>query len=143
MSGDMVVYKVTSNTKLSLPFFTAKVSAGFPSPADDFVEKSLDLNELLIKHPAATFFVRVQGDSMIGVGINNNDILVVDRSLNATNNKIIIAVVNGELTVKRLVIKERRTFLYAENVKYKPIEINEEASFEVWGVVTSVIHSLN
>ena len=127
---------------LKLPLFTAKVPAGFPSPADDFIESKLDLNELLIKHPAATFFVRVDGESMIGAGIHNNDILVVDRSLEAKHNKIVIAVVNGELTVKRLVKKGEETYLMAENIKYSPLKVTEEMSFQIWGVVTAVIHTL-
>jgi DNA polymerase V len=90
---------------LLLPLFGGKVAAGFPSPADDYVEKSLDLNELLVKRPAATFFVRVQGASMIGAGIHNGDMLVVDRSLEAQSGSVVIAVINGDLTVKRLVIK--------------------------------------
>lgn len=126
---------------LALPIYLESVSAGFPSPADDYTEKSLDLNDLLIKNPAATFFVRVSGDSMINAGMSSGDILVVDRSLDAKNNSIVIAVVNGEMTVKRLSLKNGQVFLCPENPQYKPIKITSEMYFEVWGVVRSVIHS--
>lgn len=126
----------------ALPLFSSRVSAGFPSPADDFLERKLDLNEHLIKHPAATFFVRATGDSMIGAGIHSGDLLVVDRSLTPRNDHIVIAVLEGELTVKRLCQKAGRVFLVAENKEYKPIEVTEENNFNVWGVVTSVIHDL-
>ena len=89
-------------SKVPLPLFAGKVAAGFPSPADDYIEKSLDLNELLVQKPAATFFVRAQGESMLGAGIHPNDILVVDRSIDPVPGKIVICALNGELTVKRL-----------------------------------------
>jgi DNA polymerase V len=95
-----------------------------------------------VQRPAATFFVRVQGDSMIGAGIHENDILVVDRSLEPTGGKVVIAVVNSELTVKRLQKKQGQVLLVAENPKYQPIKISEEMSFQIWGVVTNVIHAL-
>ncbi|WP_226859971.1 LexA family protein [Desulfoluna spongiiphila] len=117
-----------------------KVTAGFPSPADDYVEGSIDLNALLIKHPAATFFVRVTGDSMIGAGILPDDILVVDRSLEPADRKVIIAVVNGDLTVKRFRRRGDRVFLEAENDAYAPMEMKAGINFQVWGVVTSVVH---
>lgn len=134
------VYGLEQKGKIPLPLFSCGVSAGFPSPADDYIGRQLDLNDLLIKNPAATFFVRVAGDSMTGVGINDNDILIVDRSLEPINGKIIIAAVNGELTVKRLVKNDSLCRLVAENPNYPPIEVTEELSCVVWGVVTSVIH---
>ena len=127
-------------SKLHLPLFSSRVSAGFPSPADDFLETALDLNQHLIQHPAATFFVRTSGDSMIEAGIHNGDILVVDRSLEAKNGSIVIAVVNGELTVKRLHIQGNTMILKPENPNYPNLEITEEMAFQIWGVVTSVIH---
>ncbi len=130
------------STTLSCPFFMFPVEAGFPSPAEDYVEGHLDLNKHLIKHPAATFFVRVSGNSMINAGIYPGDILIVDRSLEATDKKIIIAVLEGELTVKRLRYKNGLCFLEPENNTYKPIQINEDMAFEVWGVVTNVIHKV-
>ena len=127
---------------MSVPLFTEQVAAGFPSPADDYLEDNLDLNKYLIKHPVATFFVRVTGDSMIGAGIHSGDILIVDRALEAANRKVVIAVVNGELTVKRLVRRHGKILLMPENKKYQPIEIKDEMDLEIWGVVTSVIHAL-
>ncbi len=128
------------NSTVFLSLYLSRVQAGFPSPADDYVEKTLDLNEHLITHPAATFFLRVAGDSMIGAGIHNNDILIVDRSLQAKHNSIVIAVLNGELTVKRLKIKKGTYSLVPENPAYAEIIIKEEMEFVVWGVVTSVVH---
>ncbi len=116
------------------------MQAGFPSPAEDYLDKTLDLNELLIAHPAATFFVRVSGDSMQNAGIFSGDILVVDRSLEAADNKIVIAIVSGEFTVKRLKIREGRISLVPENPSYPILEMKEGSDFQVWGVVTYVIH---
>jgi DNA polymerase V len=125
-----------------LPLFTGKVAAGFPSPADDYVEKNLDLNELLVQKPAATFFVRAQGESMLGAGIHPNDILVVDRSLEAIPGKVVICAINGELTVKRLERFNEQWQLKAENPAYADIVIHDELELVIWGVVTNVIHSL-
>ena len=125
-----------------LPMFLESVSAGFPSPADDYMEDRLDLNDYLVRNPSATFFVRVTGDSMIDAGIHSGDILVVDRSLPPRDGNIVIAVIDSELTVKRLQRKKTKVYLLPENQNYKPIEITSEMNFEVWGVVTNVIHSL-
>ena len=122
--------------------FTERVAAGFPSPADDYLEGPLDLNKHLIRHPAATFFVRVTGDSMIGAGIHSGDMLVVDRALEPVDKRVVIAVVNGELTVKRLCRQNDRLVLIPENDEYEPILIEKETDYEIWGVVTSVIHPL-
>ncbi len=116
------------------------MQAGFPSPAEDYLDKTLDLNELLIAHPAATFFVRVMGDSMRNAGILSGDVLIVDRSLEAIDNAIVIAIINGEFTVKRLSKKEGHVFLVPENPSYPIVEITPESDFQVWGVVTYVIH---
>ena len=113
-----------------------------PSPADDHLEKSLDLNNYLIKHPAATFFVRVSGDSMMNAGINDNDILIVDRSLKPSHGKIVIAVVDGQMTVKRLYKQSGKLILMPENTTYKPIQITEDMAIEIWGVVVTAIHSV-
>lgn len=134
------IYGLEQKSKISLPLFSCGVSAGFPSPADDYIKQRLDLNDLLIKNSAATFLVRVAGDSMNGVGINDKDLLVVDRSQEPIHGKIILAAVNGELTVKRLVKTDSSCRLVAENPSYPPIEITEDLSCIVWGVVTSVIH---
>ncbi|MCB1149609.1 MAG: translesion error-prone DNA polymerase V autoproteolytic subunit [Chlamydiia bacterium] len=127
-------------TPCSLPIVSSDVQAGFPSPADDYIENHLDLNELMIKRPAATFFVRVEGDSMTGAGIDSGDTLVVDRSLEAADGRIIIAVINGEFTVKRFL--KRGPKLAAENPRYPDILISENLDFQVWGVVTYVIKSV-
>jgi len=117
------------------------VSAGFPSPSEGYTEESLDLNEHLIQHPASTFFVRASGDSMIDAGIYSGDILIVDRSLTPVNGSIIIAMLNGEFTVKRFEQTEVLPVLRPENENFKSIEISEEDEFMVWGVVTSSIRS--
>jgi len=136
-----IYMKVTQKIPL-VPLMDAKVKAGFPSPADDFIDRNLDLNEYLIKHPSATFFVKVEGDSMVQAGIHSGDILIVDRSLEAENNKVIIAFLEGEFTVKRLKKKDKKLYLLAENENFEPIEITEDMDFEVWGVVTYVIHGV-
>ncbi len=127
---------------LKLPFFLSIMKAGFPSPADDYVESKLDFNEYLVKHPSATFCVRVTGDSMKNAGINSGDLLVVDRAVTPRDNKIIVAILNGEFTVKRMAKNKNGLFLIPENPNYEPIEIKGEMDFEVWGVVTHVIHDL-
>ncbi|MGB2806979.1 MAG: translesion error-prone DNA polymerase V autoproteolytic subunit [Sedimentisphaerales bacterium] len=136
------VYMPDLSTKYRQSLFDARVPAGFPSPAADYEEDKLDLNKHLIRHPAATFFVRTIGDSMIGAGIHYGDLLIVDRSLEARDKSVVIAVVNGELTVKRIRIKKKKITLEPENESYRAQEINENMEFEVWGVVTSVIHKL-
>jgi DNA polymerase V len=122
--------------------YICKVIAGFPSPADDYVEKSLDLNDLLIKRPAATFFVRVEGDSMLDAGIHPDDILVVDRSLSPDAGKIVVCALNGELTVKRLAREDQQWRLVAANPDYPDIAIHEGLETIIWGVVTASIHFL-
>ena len=136
------IYPSGRDISLQRPLFLSGVSAGFPSPADDYLDRKLDLNEHLIKNPAATFFVRVAGNSMTGAGINDNDILVVDRSLVPSNNSIVIAIVNGELTVKRLIRNQNSCRLVAENPDYPSLEINGEIPLEIWGVATYAIHTL-
>jgi len=133
------VFGVEQKKRIPLPLYACGVSAGFPSPADDYIGQQLDLNDLLIRNPASTFFVRVAGDSMTGVGINDKDILVVDRSLEPSNGRIIIAALNGELTVKRLLKTDHSWKLVAENPNYPAIDITEDLSCVSWGVVTSVI----
>lgn len=126
--------------KILLPLYGGKVAAGFPSPADDHLEKTLDLNELLVQKPAATFFVRAQGESMLGAGIHPNDILVVDRSIDPVPGKIVICALNGELTVKRLQRNKEQWQLQSENPEYADIVIHDDLELVVWGVVTTVIH---
>lgn len=124
---------------IQVPLFSHKVPAGFPSPADDYVEDRLSLDESLVPHKEFTFFVRAMGHSMIGAGIFDGDLLVVDKSLEPTVGNIVIAVVNGELTVKRLGRRAGKYLLEAENPAYQDIEIKEGQELQVWGVVTSSI----
>ncbi len=140
--ADNVLTPDFAAASLHLPLFSDRVAAGFPSPADDHLDNKLDLNEHLVKHPAATFFVRVEGRSMIGAGIHPDDILVVDRSVEASNGNIVVAAVDGELTVKRLHYRRARLFLEPENPDYDPIEITGDTDLVVWGVVTNVIHKV-
>ncbi|MBA2657176.1 MAG: translesion error-prone DNA polymerase V autoproteolytic subunit [Tatlockia sp.] len=128
------------NSLINPPLYSSTVRAGFPSPADDYIETYLDLNAYLIKHPASTFFVRASGDSMVGAGIHHGDLLIVDRSLEATEGRIVIAAINDELTVKRLRRDKGRVQLCPENANYSLIEISEGQQLVIWGVVTSVIH---
>ena len=140
-SAVLEIFKADTATKQLLPLYLSRIKAGFPSPADDYLDKKLDLNEHLIKHPASSFFVKVKGDSMVNAGIHSGDILVVDRSAEPKNNTIVVAVVNGEFTVKRVQKRGLKLFLVAENPDFPPIEISESAEFEIWGVVLHVIHS--
>jgi len=136
------IYAPDLTTHYKLPIFLGRLPAGFPSPADDYLEGKLDITKHLVKHPAATFYVRVSGDSMIGAGIHSGDLLVVDRSLEAKSGNVIVAALDGELTVKRLYRKNGLLRLLPENAEYQPIEIQTGQSFEIWGVVTNVIHPL-
>ena len=133
----------TSEIESSFPLALCRVEAGFPSPADDYIERSLDLNEHVIKHPSATYFVRASGDSMNGAGIFNGDLLIVDRSLEPVHGKVVIAEVDGQLTVKRLAKLKDRFSLQSENTNYPPIELQEGNEVVVWGVVTHVLHDLS
>ena len=125
-----------------LPLFLSRISAGFPSPADDYVESRLSLDEHFVQRPEATFFLRVQGDSMVGAGIHDGDLLIVDKSLEPRHGSIVIAEVHGELTVKKLYRKNGEIALLAENPAYRAIPICEESQLVIWGVVTEVVHTL-
>jgi DNA polymerase V len=134
------VYQVKTEFKLKLPLFLVRTPAGYPSPADDYIEARIDLNEKLIKHPEATYLVRVMGDSMINARIDEGDFLIVDKALETGHGDIVLAVFNGEFTVKRLVKKANRLFLVAANPQYPPCEITPEMDFEIWGKVTYIFH---
>lgn len=136
------VFKPLIKKQQERVLFASRVAAGSPVVATEEMESTLDLNDHLMKNPDATFFVRVNGDSMTGAGINPDDLLIVDRSLAPGSGKIVIAVVNGELTVKRLFRERGKLFLMPENPSYPAIEITEDTDFMIWGVVTNVIHSL-
>jgi DNA polymerase V len=125
--------------KQHIPILENCVAAGFPSPATDYMEKDIDLMDVLIEHPQSTFFMRAKGDSMKDAFIPDNALLVVDKQIKPTSGKIVVAVVNGEFTLKRLVKTPRCWVLHPENAMYKPIQITEDMDFQVWGVVTKVI----
>jgi DNA polymerase V len=126
-----------------IPFMSDYVAAGFPSPAEDYLERPLDFNELLIQNPPATFAVRISGDSMTGIGLFPGDIAIVNRALQATHGAIIIALVDGAFTIKRYDKRGVHVQLQAENPHYSPIVIRDDMDFEVWGVVTSAIRMLH
>ena len=134
------IYAFDTSTTLNIPYFENGVSAGFPSPAEDHMHSKIDLNNLLIENPSATYYVRVNGDSMLGAGILSGDLLIVDRSIEVTNNCIVVAHLDGEFTVKRIKKIKNKIFLQAENNNYKPIEITKEMDFELFGVVAHAIH---
>lgn len=142
LTGRSDALVLTKAKRLKIPLFLERVSAGFPSPAQDYVEQTLDLNELCIQHPAATFFVRVQGDSMIEAGIYPDDVLVVDRSIRARHGDIVIAGLHGELTVKELEL-EPRIRLVPRNKAYPPVDVPEGADLDVFGVVTNLIRNVH
>lgn len=140
MNKEIAIHPLELGKESSIASVESLVQAGFPSPADDYLETPLNLHELVVKNPAATFFVRVAGDSMLGARIEPDDILVVDRSLTPTSGRIVLAIVNGEFTVKRLKIEGGKMRLQAENPAYPDIAIPEGSDFQVWGVVTYVVH---
>ena len=137
----LTFFSAETGEKIQIPFFTQKVQAGFPSPAEDHVDQKLDLNELIIQNKASTFFVRVEGSSMENARIFQDDILVVDRSLTASSGQIIVAILEGEFTVKRILFKEGLHFLLPENPDFPLIKVDDYPDFSIWGVVTYVIHS--
>ena len=133
------IYQSKSSSK-KLLFLYPEINAGFPSPADDHTDIELDLNEHLIKHPSATFYVYARGNSMINAGIYDGDLLIVDRSLSPRLKSVIIAVIDGEFTVKRITRINKKLYLLPDNDSYEPIKITSNMKFEVWGVVTHTIH---
>ena len=135
-------FEVADIASSAKPFSGSSVSAGFPSPADDFKESRISLDATLVKNKEATFYARVSGKSMINAGLDDGDLLVVDRSLEAENGKIVVCFIDGEFTVKRLQKEKNKLFLMPENASYKPIEITEATDLQIWGVVTYVIKSI-
>ena len=138
-SSSLDIYKAVSDTLLELPVINAGISAGFPSPAMDFIDVSIDMNKYLIKRPTATFYGRVKGVSMKNCGIDDGDLLVIDKSIPPANNKIAVCYIDGEFTVKRINVNEGACWLIPENKNYKPIKITEDNDFQIWGIVTHVI----
>ena len=135
------LFNLIKNTQITTPVFLDKISAGFPSPATDYMENKLDLNEYLIKRPAATFIVKASGSSMINADIYSGDLLIVDRSLTPRNNNIVIASIFGDLTVKKIKKQGNIFFLVSANDDYPNIEVKEEMDCFIWGVVTYIIHA--
>ena len=133
---------LVSKGSCKLPLYGAKVAAGFPAAADEHIDDRIDLNEYLIQRPEATFLVRATGNSMIGAGIYPDDILVVDRSIEPKNGKVVIAAINGELTVKRILKNKNIIQLLPENSEFEPITIHDTDDIHIWGVVTNVVHKL-
>ena len=137
-----VYFPAQNSEPIELPLYLHKVPAGFPSPADDYIADRLSLDQHLIAHKEATFFVRATGNSMVNAGIFDGDLLVVDKSITPQHGHIVIAVIDGELTVKRLHQRDGQTLLKAENPRYKDIELKDGQELQVWGVVTSTIKKL-
>ena len=136
------IWSADNSQGIELPFFDTKVQAGFPSPAEDHLEQRLDLNTLVIENPSATFFVRVAGESMRDVGITDGDILVVDRSIESWENRVVVAVIDSEFTIKRFTTEQETVVLKAENTNYPSIKITPEMDFSVWGVVSWTLKKL-
>ena len=136
-------YAIQDSSLGNVPMYGDAVPAGFPSPADDYLDMDLNLHDYLVQHPSATFCVKAIGDSMIDAGIQSSDVMVVDRALTPKNNDIVLAVVNGEFTVKRIKKNDEELYLMPANENYRPMKIREDMDFQVWGVVTFIIHKAN
>lgn len=138
-SENVDFYSAIVESELELPFVSSGISAGFPSPADDFIDTGIDLNKELIKNPYSTFYGRVRGDSMKDLGIHNGDLLVIDKSLEPQNGKIAVCYIDGEFTVKTIKIEDDCCWLVPANENYKPIKVTADNNFIVWGIVINVI----
>lgn len=141
-SPSIQIIQAVNDCQLELPYISSGIRAGFPSPAMDFVDLSIDLNRHLIRHPSSTFYARVKGDSMRDAGINDGDLLIIDKSLNPHNNNIAVCYVDGEFTLKRLLVEKNTCWLMPENDQYPPIQISEDNDFFVWGILTYVIKKI-
>ena len=141
-TDSLIFYAPIKEEGLGVPLSKNTVSAGFPSPADDFKEKRISLDKTLIKNKEATFYARVSGESMIGAGLDDGDLLVIDRSLEAEHGKIAVCFLDGEFTVKRLHIDKDNITLMPENKSYKPIKVPKDSDLLIWGVVTYVIKAV-
>src|SRR5690554_4228672 len=141
-SQTITFFKADVSSELELPYVVNGISAGFPSPADDFLDINIDLNKHFIKNPSTTFYGRVKGDSMKDAGIHDGDLLIIDKSLEPLNNKIAVCFIDGEFTVKRIRIEKNCVWLIAENQNYKPIKVTKDNDFIIWGIVTNVIKNL-
>lgn len=131
-----------ADNRATCPLYLSPVNAGWPSAAEDYIDGQINLHELVVRNPAATFFLHASGDSMIGVGIHDGDLLVVDRSLEASHNRVVIAALDGELLVKKLCRRDGRVFLQSANPDYPEFDITEREYAHIWGVVSHVLHKL-
>lgn len=136
--NEIINFRKSKKTKIKL--YTTSISAGFPSPAEDHMDITLDINEYLVKHPSSTFYIYVKGDSMIDSGIFDGDLLIVDRSLEVKSNSVVVAVIDGEFTVKKIKKDSGNLYLIPQNKKYKPILLENNMDFQIWGIVTHTIH---
>lgn len=141
-SKTLDIYSASTETELELPLISQGINAGFPSPAMDFIDMNIDMNKHLVKHPSATFYGRVKGYSMKDAGIEDGDLLVIDKSLEPSDNKIAVCFIDGEFTVKRIKLDKDFCWLMPANEKFKPIKVTEENNLIIWGIVTHVIKSL-
>ena len=141
-SNTLDIYSAEISQDLKLPLAETGIVAGFPSPADDFMDVSIDLNKELIKHPSATFYGRVRGDSMKDAGIEDGDLLVIDRSLEPQDGKIAVCFIDGEFTVKRIKMEKDSVWLIPANSKYNPIKVTADNDFIIWGIVTYIIKKI-
>jgi DNA polymerase V len=140
--NSLEILRVSTGIPFSTHLVETGISAGFPSPADDFLDASIDLNKALIKNKDATFYGRVKGDSMIGAGIHDGDLLIIDKSIEPKNNKIAVCFIDGDFTVKRIQITKEIIWLIAENKNYPPIKVTKDNDFLIWGIVTNVIKTV-
>ncbi len=134
-------FSLSTESNISIPFVDGGISAGFPSPAEDFIDVSIDLNKTLIKNPPATFLGRVNGDSMQDLGISDGDLIVIDKSLEAKNGKIAVCYIDGEFTLKKIKLEKNQCWLMPANEKYEPIKITEDNDLVIWGILVHVIKS--
>ena len=142
MKNNLDILNINDSEKMNISFLESKIQAGFPSPAQDCNSDSLDLNRELIPNPSSTFCARVSGDSMIDCGINDGDLIIVDKSITPSNGCIAVCFIDGEFTVKRISIKADGLYLIPYNKHYTPIHVNEESNFQVWGIVTHIIKAV-
>lgn len=136
------IYSALTDSVLELPYVEEGISAGFPSPALDFVDMTIDLNKHLVKHPSATFYGRVKGVSLINAGISDGDLLIIDRSIEPKDGKIAVCYIDGEFTAKRIKISKKEVLLMPENEDYQTIRVTEENNLIIWGIVIHVIKTL-
>ena len=134
------IFCIEKNVFTDIPIFTNSVQAGIPSPAEDYMDLDLNLQDHLVQNPSATFCVRAVGESMNDAGIQSGDIMLVDKSLIPKNRSIVLAVIDGEFTIKRVNVSDKELYLIPENDNFPPIKITKEMDFQVWGVVTYIIH---